>query len=128
MMKRNLIVIIGMLAGTYLPIASNAQETSLAADQNPRYAESLAKYAQGETDSLTATQGTTVQDIYKAYDWYEAKIERRRLRRERNYQIGFYGGYNNYGYGNSWNYQPYGYQNFLFPSIGFRSRHWRFGY
>ena len=50
-----------------------------APDQNPNYKTSLAKY-QSSQDKLLATMNTTVQDTYKAYDWYEAKQERRNQR------------------------------------------------
>jgi hypothetical protein len=73
-----------VLGGLYSGVAS-AQQTALLADQNPRYRESQAKYARG-ADSLTSLQGTTIQDTYKAYDWYEAKLERRRQNREWRHQ------------------------------------------
>lgn len=98
---------------------ASAQERVLAADQNPRFAESREKYTR-LADSLTTTQGTTIQDTYKAYDWYQARQERRQQNREWAHQErmngyfdyspawGIYGGsyyspfYNNYGYGNRW--------------------------
>lgn len=86
-------------------LTSRAQLASLAPDQNPRYESSRAKYMNA-ADSLTSTQGTTVQNTYKAYDWYEAREERRKLRREQNYQnswlypsVNYYPAYNNWGYG-----------------------------
>jgi hypothetical protein len=131
-MKRNLIMIAGLFAGITYTSAGYAQQTDLVADQNPRYAESVNKYSR-MADSLTYAQGTTVQETYKAYDWYEAREERRRLRRERNYQLSLYGGYTNYdnswsypGYNNYWNYG--GYSRYLYPSFGFRTRNFWFGF
>lgn len=111
--------------GTY------AQE--LVEDQNPNYKASLSKYMSMK-DSLTETLSTTVQDTYKAYDWYEAKQERKALRREyrheermaraknrnySNYNSGYYNGgyYGNGYYNNSWNW---------LPRIGYRTGNWMF--
>lgn len=63
---------------------SVAQE--LAPDQNPNYRNSAEKYAQ-QSDELTATQSTTQQETYKAYDWREAKAEKQQLRRDRQYEL-----------------------------------------
>lgn len=128
-MKRNLIIMAGLLLGITYANGSYAQQTDLAADQNPRYAESVNKYSR-VADSLTRAQGTTVQETYKAYDWYTAREERRALRRERNYQLSLYGGYNNgYDYyDNSWYYPNYGYSRSYYPSIGFRTGNWWFGF
>jgi hypothetical protein len=101
-------------------LKSQAQQASLVPDQNPGYEASRARYM-NMTDSLTSTQGTTVQDTYKAYDWYEAREESRKLRREQNHQ-------------NSWlypsvNYYPaYNYNSWGYGGLGYRSwgRHnWR---
>lgn len=80
MKTKIIIAAVTILGGLYSGVAS-AQQTALLADQNPRYRESQAKYARG-ADSLTSLQGTTIQDTYKAYNWYEAKLERRRQNRE----------------------------------------------
>lgn len=116
-MRTILIITAGLIT---LALNSNAQQANLAADQNPRYEESRAKYM-NMSDSLTRNQGTTVQETYKAYDWYEAREAKRKLRRETNYQsslldYSFYGGpffyptlrYNNFGYRN----YGYGYRNY----------------
>jgi hypothetical protein len=94
-------------------LKSQAQQASLVPDQNPRYEGSRAKYM-NIADSLTSTQGTTVQNTYKAYDWYEAREARRKVRREQNYQnsllypsVNYYPGYNY----NSWGYNGLGYRN-----------------
>ncbi len=57
----------------------NAQDAITVPDQNPNFKVSLAKY-QASQEGLMATMNTTVQDTYKAYDWYEAKMERRQQR------------------------------------------------
>jgi len=79
-MKRNLVIISSLLLGALYASTACAQQTGLAPDQNPRYQESQDRYLM-VADSLTSQQGTTVQDTYKAYDWYEAKLERRAQRR-----------------------------------------------
>ena len=80
-MKRNLIVISSLLLGSLYAGTANAQQSGLAPDQNPRYKESQEKYFKS-ADSLISQHGTTIQNTYKAYDWYEAKLERRRQNRE----------------------------------------------
>lgn len=55
-----------------------AQE-QLAPDQNPNYKVSLAKYQVGQEKILEA-MGTTSQNTYKAYDWFEAKQQRKQDR------------------------------------------------
>lgn len=100
---------------------SAQQTSSLLADQNPRHQEALAKYI-AVSDSLTQTQGTTVQATYKAYDWYEAREERRKQRRERNYQYDLY----SYPYYQNSYYQPYSgyYGNFGYTHWSGRNRFW----
>lgn len=67
-------------------IISFAQEVKPVADQNPNYKTSADKYQKAQ-DQLLVTMNTTVQDTYKAYDWYEAKQARKQQnvsdRRER---------------------------------------------
>jgi hypothetical protein len=71
--------------------SANAQQ-SQTADQNPRFKESMDKYMNVK-DSLQLTNNTTVQQTYKAYDWYEARQQarqdrisfRRQLRLNRSY-------------------------------------------
>ncbi|EHQ25295.1 hypothetical protein [Mucilaginibacter paludis] len=118
-MKRNLIIICGLLLGSLYGGIVKAQEAApLAPDQNPNYMASVQKYA-AIADSLNSQHGTTVQNTYKAYDWYEARQERRQQNRAWRHQEmlnsgyydyspswGLYGGYSypyifgNYGYGN----------------------------
>ncbi|MES2457639.1 MAG: hypothetical protein V4594_18930 [Bacteroidota bacterium] len=111
-MKRKL-VISSLCAVFVLTATAYGQQAGLVTDQNPRYEISRAKYM-NVADSLTSSQGTTVQNTYKAYDWYEAREERRKLRREAraanagndwfypsvNYYPGYY---NNWGYGGGYN-------------------------
>jgi hypothetical protein len=118
-MKRNLIIIAGILAGFLYTASANAQQTPLVQDQNPRHVESERKYAR-VADTLNAEHGTTIQNTYKAYDWYEARQERRQQNRDWRHEerlnggyydytpsLSLYGGYyypfNSYrGYGNRW--------------------------
>lgn len=115
-MKRNLIFIMSCFSGLALTTTGYAQNNDLLKDQNPRYQESRAKYNE-RADSLNRTQGSTVQSTYKAYDWYEAREERRKLRRERNFQLNLNGGYY-YG-------SPYYYPSISYGNYGFGGR---FGY
>jgi len=105
-MQRKLIIIAGLLFGSFYSGIVNAQQTALLPDQNPRYMESQRKYAMG-ADSLNSLHGTTIQNTYKAYDWYEAKLERRRQNREWRHQERMNGYYD---YTPSWglygNYYP----------------------
>ncbi|AJH13622.1 hypothetical protein SAMN04488089_10180 [Myroides profundi] len=130
---RKLMTIFGLALGSLLfSQATYAQE--LAPDQNPNYRVSMVKYM-AQKDSLTATLSTTVQDTYKAYDWYEAKMERKaqkkqwrheeRMARAKygrsyySYDNGYYGNYNSYYSGwNNWNTWR--------PNIGFRTGNWWF--
>lgn len=111
-MKRVLILLAGFLLSLSYSSAVHAQNTSLVPDQNPNYQISRSKYLQ-LADSLTRTQGITVQNTYKAYDWYTAREERRALRRERNhlerlYSPSYYpSSYFNFGYSNY--YSPWGF-------------------
>lgn len=120
-------------------LSAVAQQSTLAPDQNPNYMLSQAKYT-GQRDSLLSYANTTVQQTYKAYDWREARDERRAERRSFRRQLALtnaqYGSpYLNYDYG--WNtyrysYNPYGYYNRygwgIRPSIGFRTGNWWFGF
>ncbi|MES2003722.1 MAG: hypothetical protein V4450_04315 [Bacteroidota bacterium] len=120
--------------------ASFAQQTNqLAPDQNPNYMISQQKYM-NQKDSLLSWENTTIQSTYKAYDWREARDERRserRLYRRQSayYQNPFYSspsinyGWNNYGY-NSYYNNNYGWNRWGIsrPYIGFRSGNWWFGF
>jgi hypothetical protein len=121
-MQRKLIIIAGLLFGSLYSGIVNAQQISLAADQNPRYQESQRKYIR-IADTLNSLHGTTIQNTYKAYDWYEAKLERRRQNREWRHEERLNGGY--YDYTPSWGF----YGNYSYPySFGNYGYGNRFGY
>ncbi|HKG05867.1 MAG TPA: hypothetical protein VKB19_05380 [Pedobacter sp.] len=110
-------LLIAFAAAFFATQASHAQQASLIPDQNPAYENSHAKYM-NIADSLTSTQGTTVQNTYKAYDWYEAREERRKLRRERNYQqsllypsVNYYPGFGFNNWNSGWGYNRWGHHN-----------------
>ncbi|TDO19277.1 hypothetical protein [Pedobacter duraquae] len=103
-MKRSLFFTIAMFG---LAVTASAQQGSFDPDQNPRARESAGKYSR-MIDSLTSDQGATVQNTYKAYDWYEARDTRRQERRARNAAFYNSGYYQNYGYGNSLFYPSFG--------------------
>lgn len=107
-------------------IAATAQ--TLAPDQNPSFMVSQARYMQ-MADSINSWHGTTVQDTYKAIDYYEDKLAlranrkawRRELRMERARNSGWYNGYNN-GYYYPYNsyYRPFGgtgWGNYLWSTL-----------
>ncbi len=89
------------------------------ADQNPNFTESRDKYLQ-INDSIGETLGTTVQQTYKARDWYDDRQERKALRKTRNHEVrmnrAYYSDYNSPYYYNSWN----SWRRYV-PNIGFRS-------
>jgi hypothetical protein len=95
------------IIGFAFALNSQAQTTlDLVADQNPRYKESLQKYAP-LADSLTKSLSTTLQQTYKAYDFYEARLARRAQRREWRHQENMN---RPYLYNNYWSdsfYSPY---------------------
>ncbi|MFY7652695.1 MAG: hypothetical protein ACOVQE_08315 [Chitinophagaceae bacterium] len=106
-----------------------AQETNLLPDQNPNYLVSKNKYL-AMADSLKANQNTTVQETYKAFDWYQAKMDRRQQRFESRRQIRLANAQANRNFfNNGWGFDtwrnPWRFQNTL-PSIGFRSGNWWF--
>ncbi|MBC7507632.1 MAG: hypothetical protein H7320_02625 [Ferruginibacter sp.] len=108
-------------------LAVSAQETNSTPDQNPNFKTSLDKYKL-QQDGLLATMNTTVQNTYKAYDWYEAKQERKQQktadRRERRlYELQNYGNYYN-PYNNYYDpfATPYRYSRYRSNNRGWR--HW----
>ncbi|WP_134091761.1 hypothetical protein [Olivibacter sp. XZL3] len=124
MNRKRMFQLLGMV---FLPFfVANAQEI-ISTDQNPNFNKSLRRYLT-ISDSLLRDQGSTVQQTYKAYDWYLAREERKALRRERRHlermanpyysdrfypSIGFgYFGYSRWG-NRGWS--PYG-------GIGFNTR------
>jgi len=112
----------GCLLGLIINLDSRAQQANLEKDQNPRYEQSRAKYM-NMSDSLTRNQGTTLQQTYKAYDWYEAREEKRKLRRETNYNNSLY---NNSYYGGAYFYPTMRFNNFGYGNYG--RGHWRGGF
>lgn len=126
-MKRNLIILAGLLVGCFYASGASAQQTQLVQDQNPRYRESERKYAR-VADTLNDLHGTTIQNTYKAYDWYEARQERRQQNREWRHQERLNGSYYDdyftpsFGLYNNYSY-PFGYGNYGFGArIGGRGR------
>ena len=75
--------ILGSLA-LVMSLGTTAQE--LVPDQNPNYRISAEKYAE-KSEELTANQGETIQETYKAYDWREAKEEAKQQRIDRRYEL-----------------------------------------
>ncbi|WP_127037288.1 hypothetical protein [Chitinophaga solisilvae] len=79
-------------------------------DQNPRYMESYLHYAP-LADSLNAFHATTLQQTYKAYNYFEAKAERKAQRREWRQQRRL----QNIRYSPSWQYtSPWGYDDYYY--------------
>ena len=96
---------IGYIA-TGLIMMSSISTFAQDADQNPNWHNSADKYATQASD-LTATQSTTVQDTYEAYDWREAKAEEKQERQDRRYNLRTMRIQSRYNY-----YRPYQYGNF----------------
>lgn len=67
-------------------VAGLTVNAQLAPDQNPNYMRSAEKYAE-KSDELTANQGETIQQTYKAYDWREFKAEQKQQRIDRRYEL-----------------------------------------
>lgn len=124
-----------LLFASFATVA-NAQ---LAPDQNPNYKISQDKYMEAK-DSLMANMNTTVQSTYKAYDFYQAKVERkqqrisdrreRRMARAMDYnRFNHYNPYNR-NYFNPYNsyYNPYRNWNGYRPGIGYNWNNWFFGW
>lgn len=110
-------------------IAVSAQQ--LEAGQNPNYKVSQKKYMKMK-DSLLYASNTTIQETYKAYDWYEAKLERKADRRQRRMQMRTMRSLYNYQYSDPYYYPSYNsyFSNFMRyrPYIGYRTGDWFFGF
>jgi hypothetical protein len=114
-------------------ISSLQAQQQLAPDQNPNYLISQQKYT-GIKDSLQSTMNTTVQQTYKAYDWYQAKLERKQNRIENRNVRRLYRSYNDYSYfnndrfNNRWNngFNNWNNRRFFPSSIGYRTGNWWF--
>lgn len=96
-----------IILALFTVVSGFAQSNQLAPDQNPQYLQSQNKYI-AMADSLTAWHATTLQNTYKAYDFFEAKAERkaerrdfrRTLRLERARRPNYFDPYNNQYYNN----------------------------
>ncbi len=106
---------------------ANAQ-SQLVPDQNPNYIVSQQHYTR-ILDSLEITMNTTIQNTYKAYDWYEAKLEKKQNRVNTRYQARLIRAQNsNFLYNNGFNFNnnwDWGCQRF-FPSMAYRTGNWWF--
>ncbi|MBS1636697.1 MAG: hypothetical protein JST26_12345 [Bacteroidetes bacterium] len=128
-MKNLLLIIAFTAAGLSLQAQTTTATATLLPDQNPNYQKSRDKYM-AKSDELTANEGKTVQQTYKAIDDMQAKQERKDLAAQRRherrmariqsrnrgynngryYNPNYYNGYSNpYGY-----YSPYYYSNNMY--------------
>jgi hypothetical protein len=112
---------------TTVVFTANAQ-SQLVPDQNPNYIVSQQHYTR-ILDSLEITMNTTIQNTYKAYDWYEAKLEKKQNRVNTRYQARLIRAqnsnflYNNgFNFNNNWDWRC---QRF-FPSMAYRTGNWWF--
>lgn len=69
--------IFGLLATLVSVSGSWAQDNT---NQNPNYKQSMDYYMKHK-DELQVAMNTTPQETYKAFDWYQNKIDRRQERR-----------------------------------------------
>ena len=115
-MKNFLLYFLSLIAMLFF---NTSWSQELLPDQNPQYAVSRSKYML-LSDSINQWHSTTFHQTYKAYDWYEARQERRADRRLFNRQIqleraryGYYyqpyhrRGYYNRGYYNNYYRNPF---------------------
>ena len=125
-MKTLLLLLISVLLSlsTFSQIPADPSSQIPPSNQNPNYLVSQNKYM-AIKDSLLATSNTTVQQTYKAYDWYQNKLDRKQSRldhrrklrinrsnrsysRRNNFGNGFGNNWNNNGFGNNWNNNGFG--------------------
>lgn len=99
-----------ILAGFFILSSFGSVAQQLAPDQNPNYQNSAERYAE-KSDILTATQSETTQDTYKAFDWREAKAEKRQTRKDRQHELRKLRLQNRYRCGNTNRYYNNGNQN-----------------
>lgn len=113
-MKIHLLLSLAVLG---LQLSSSAQ-SGLAPDQNPNYQQSQSRYM-ALSDSVNQWHSTTFQETYKAYDWYEAKqerkAERQRFRRDLRMERARNSYYQPYGYRNRYPYHSYQYRSYRNP-------------
>lgn len=95
-MKKFILSICFSVAILFYADVADAQ-SSLAPDQNPSFAVSRDRYM-GIADSLTKFQSSTVHTTYKAYDWYEARSERKSEQRQFQRELQLERARNNYRY------------------------------
>ncbi len=110
-----------LLLLTFLLFSSliiNAQDNP---DQNPNYQKSMDYYMK-QKDELQKTMNTTVQNTYKAFDWYQNKLDKKQQRKDYRQQVRltrasapsfyYYPHYTSYNrYHRNWNYN---YNDWLF--------------
>lgn len=116
-----------------LSLGLSVQAQELLPDQNPNYLISKNKYMQHK-DSLGMYMNTTVQNTYKAYDWYEARQERRQVRFDNRMQRRLWSAQNTFwindgwGWNNRWSgVNDWGWRNrWARPGVGFRTGNWWF--
>lgn len=103
-------------------LGNNSFAQTFDTDQNPNYIVSKAKYMQ-LADSINQYHATTVQNTYKAYDWYQAKLERRNDRITFRRQLRMQRVKNSHQYNNGWYHNSnngfYPYNNFSSPFYPF---------
>ena len=127
-MKNLFLTIVFAAAGLSFQAQTATATATLLPDQNPNYQKSRDKYM-AKSDELTANEGKTVQQTYKAIDDMQAKQDRKALNSQRrqdrrmariqsrnrgygnrNYNPYYYNGYSNpYGY-----YSPYYYSSNIY--------------
>ena len=118
-------------------INAGAQSGVLLPDQNPNYLKSQEKYMIIK-DSLLLKSNTTQQKTYKAFDWYQNKLDKktkRKLNRQNNSWNNSAWGYSpslsSFGYHNNFGYNDFRYGANSYwrrPYIGFRTGNWFFGF
>jgi hypothetical protein len=115
-----------LLVFTTILYTANAQ-SQFVSDQNPNYTLSQQRYTK-VLDSLETTMNTTIQNTYKAYDWYEAKLEKQENKMKARYKIRLIRAENrnnNYNWGNNINNNwGWGYQHFFPCTIQRRGNWW----
>ena len=93
-------------------------------DQNPNFAVSRDKYLR-MADSVNRWHSSTAQNTYKAYDWYEARAERRQARRDNRYAVRLARAQRP---AYRWNYNPYYDDSYYYynprSTRRWYSRHW----
>ncbi|MFC4262578.1 hypothetical protein ACFOWM_06800 [Ferruginibacter yonginensis] len=104
-----------LLAAFTYAAGFDAGAQDLAPDQNPNYKVSMQQY-QNNLTALQATNNTTIQNTYKAYDFSTAKAERKAERRANRQERRLFNSYNNFNYYDpnayyrNYNVRPYQYR------------------